>query len=63
MESLGLGTTWVGFFDAPKLKAFCPEMEGYDLVAIFPVGYPSEEEKGQPSARHSLRRPEIVSSL
>ena len=55
VEDLGLATTWVGFFDAPKLRQLCPEMEGYGLVAIFPVGYAAEE-GGEPSPRHEKRK-------
>ena len=53
IEALGLGTTWVGHFNAPKLKELFPEMADYELVAIFPVGYPAEDAK--PSARHAER--------
>lgn len=53
IEDLGLGTTWVANFDAPKLKALFPEMAGYELVAVFPVGYP--EEGAAPSPRHAER--------
>ena len=49
----GLRSTWVGHFDAPKLKALFPEMAGYELVAVFPVGYP--EEGAAPSPRHAER--------
>ena len=35
IEDLGLGTTWVAHFDAPKLKELFPEMADYELVAIF----------------------------
>ena len=65
IESLGLATTWVGHFDAPALHASCPEMEGYELIAIFPVGYADESPEAQPSARHFERKPvsELVSEL
>lgn len=53
IEALGLGTTWVGHFDASKLKEFFPVMAAYELVAIFPVGYPAPE--AEPSARHTQR--------
>ena len=53
IEDLGLGTTWVAHFDAPKLKEFFPEMADYELVAIFPVGYPAED--AAPSLRHAER--------
>ncbi|MBQ7594818.1 MAG: nitroreductase family protein [Synergistaceae bacterium] len=50
----GLGSTWVGFFDEPKVKEFFPEMKDYDLVALFPIGYPAED--AAPSDRHALRK-------
>ena len=50
IQDLGLGTTWVGFFDAPKLQKLCPQMAGYNLVAVFPVGYPAED--AAPAAKH-----------
>ncbi|MGP1575736.1 nitroreductase family protein [Selenomonas sp.] len=53
IEDLGLGTTWVAHFDAPKLKELFPEMADYELVAIFPVGYPAED--AAPSPRHTER--------
>ncbi len=54
IEDLGLATTWVGYFDAPKLKELCPQMAGYGLIAIFPIGYAAED--AEPSPRHSERR-------
>ena len=54
IHDLGLGSTWVGYFDAPRLKALCPAMENFDLVAIFPIGYPAED--GGPSPRHLERK-------
>lgn len=64
-QDLGLNTTWVGWFDAPKLHELFPEMEGYDVVALFPVGYASDDTAGQPSPRHSERktREELVTDL
>ena len=50
----GLRATWVGKFNTPKLKELFPVMEGYNLIAIFPVGYPTE--KGGPSPRHKERK-------
>ena len=47
----GLRSTWVGHFDAPKLKETFPQMADYDLIAIFPIGYATE--KGVPSPRHT----------
>ena len=62
---LGLGTTWVGHFDAPAVKEAFPQTAGYDLVALFPLGYPAEGEAGAPSARHTQRKPvdELVTQL
>lgn len=63
ITDLGLGTTWVGHFNAPKMTELFPEMKDYSLVAIFPVGYPDEE--GGPSERHFIRKKkeEIVTYL
>lgn len=54
IADLGLGTTWVGHFDEPLLKKEFPEMNDYEIIAIFPVGYPSEEAK--PAERHDIRK-------
>lgn len=54
VQDEGLGTTWVGYFDAPKLQELFPEMQGYELVAIFPIGYPADGAK--PSNRHEDRK-------
>ena len=45
IEALGLGTTWVGHFNNTELINQFSNMEGYDLIAIFPVGYPEEDAK------------------
>lgn len=55
IQDLGLGTTWVGHFDADKLAALFPEMQGYNLTAMFPVGYPSEVAK--PANTHTEYKP------
>ncbi len=62
-HDLGLGTTWVGHFDAPAVHEAFPETEGYDLVALFPIGYPAAD--AEPAAKHHERRPveELVSRL
>ena len=51
----GLATTWVGSFDAPLMATMFPQMVGYHLDAIFPIGEPLED--GTPSPRHEERRP------
>ena len=55
VEDLGLGTTWVGHFEVNRLKELFPEMAPYDMVALFPVGYPAED--AEPSQNHTLRKP------
>lgn len=52
IEALGLATTWVGYFDAPALQKACHQLDGWDLIAIFPIGYADEE----PSPRHFERK-------
>lgn len=54
VQDEGLGTTWVGYFDAPKLQELIPEMKDHELIALFPVGYPADS--AQPSNRHEDRR-------
>ena len=54
VEAEGLGTTWVGFFDVNKMRELFPTTTGYDLVALFPVGYPAED--ASPSDRHEIRK-------
>ena len=63
VEAEGLGTTWVGFFDEPKVKELFPEMKDYDLIALFPIGYPADD--AEPSERHFIRKSmaEMVSYL
>jgi len=48
----GLGNVWVGSFDPAKVKAYFPETEGYEVVCLFPVGYPA----GGPGPNHEKRQ-------
>jgi len=52
---LGLGTTYVGMFDAEKLCAAFPEMQGLVPVALLPLGYGTEN--ARPSRLHADRMP------
>ena len=63
ITALGLATTWVGHFDAPLLQSLYPEMDGYVLTALFPIGYAADNAK--PSPRHFERKSceEIVNVL
>ena len=62
-HDLGLGTAWVGHFDASAVKEAFPEMAPYDLVALFPLGYPAPE--GGPAPKHLERKSvdELVTRL
>ena len=51
-SALGLGNVWVGSFDPAKIKADFPETDGYEVVALFPVGQPDV----QTSANHEKRQ-------
>ena len=54
VKAEGLDTTWVGMFDAFKLQSQFSEMQGYELIALFPVGYAADDAK--PSVNHEKRR-------
>jgi nitroreductase len=63
IQDLGLNTTWVGSFDAPKMKELFPDMKDYELIALFPTGYAAKD--AGPSPRHSSRKSkeEMVKTL
>jgi nitroreductase len=50
--ALGLGNVWVGSFDPAKIKADFPETADYEIVALFPVGYPD----AAPGPNHEKRK-------
>ncbi len=54
IHALGLGSTWVGYFDSVKAAELFPDMTGWDLVGLFPVGWPADD--AEPSERHSVRK-------
>ena len=54
IEAEGLASTWVGYFDAPKLQELFPQMKEFEMIALFPIGYAAEDAK--PSPRHTERR-------
>ena len=53
VTELGLGSTWVGAFDPCKACEIYNVPENYEIVAILPIGYPSEE--AHPSRLHNDR--------
>ena len=55
IHDTGLASTWVGYFDAPRLKQLFPQMAPWELIALFPVGYPAQD--AAPSPSHKQKRP------
>lgn len=55
-EALGLGTVYLGAFDAAKAGAILGLPAGFRVVAMTPLGYPDE----QPAARPRKALSEIV---
>ncbi len=53
---LGLGTTWVGFFDPAAVVREFSLPENIIPIALFPTGYPAEG-AGPNMERHSNRKP------
>jgi len=47
-HSLGLGTVYVGNFDAKKVASILEVPPGFCVVAITPLGYPDQEPKTRP---------------
>jgi nitroreductase len=47
-HSLGLGTVYVGRFDAGKAARTLSVPEGYRVVAMTPLGYPAETKEPRP---------------
>ena len=60
VQDLGLGTTWVGYFDEKILKSEFPQIKDYDITAIFPIGYPAENVEISPMHYLSKSKDELV---
>ncbi len=56
--ALGLGTCWVGNFDAAALKEMLAIPDGWAVFTILPFGY--ADEKNPPQARPLKKRSEMV---
>ncbi len=52
VADLGLGSTWVGSFNPAVVAEEFPEVAGWDIVALFPVGFPAADA----SPRHAERK-------
>ena len=55
----GLGTCWIGAFNNDEIKRLLEVPEGYEVVAVTPLGYPSGDVFTEPRKRKNLD--EIVS--
>ncbi len=47
-HSLGLGTVYIGLFDAKKVASILEVPPGFCVVAMTPLGYPDQEPKSRP---------------
>jgi len=56
--ALGLGTCWVGNFDAAALKQLLGYPDGWQVFTILPFGY--ADEKNPPQSRPLKKRGEMV---
>lgn len=54
-HDLGLGSLWVGDFNADSIQEAFTETDGYRLVGIFPLGYPADD--ATPHKKHFVRKP------
>lgn len=54
-QELGLGSTWVCWFDTEAAKKAFALPEGQEVYALLPLGYPAED--CHPSAMHGSRKP------
>ncbi|MDL2307293.1 nitroreductase family protein [Desulfovibrio sp. OttesenSCG-928-C06] len=53
VHDLGLGSTWVGYFDAAAVRREFMLPENWIPVAIFPIGHPAAD--SAPSPKHYAR--------
>ena len=62
-QDMGLGSTWIGAYDAAKLHELFPQVDGYEDVALFAIGHASPD--AAPAPLHLERRPldELVSYI
>ncbi len=51
---LGIGSCWVGYFDLAQVEKTFDLSDNEKLIAILPMGYPSEDSK--PSSMHCSRK-------
>lgn len=61
IHDLGLGSTWIGHFDAPTVHELFPDTKDYELVALLPAAYMAAD--CVPSERHLVCKPDLVETL
>ena len=47
-QELGIGTLYIGAFDARKAARVLDVPEGYSCVILLPLGYPDEQPEAKP---------------
>lgn len=57
---LGLGSTWVAYFDTDAVKSVFGLPENIEPVAILPIGYPSPDHSPHPMHYKRLEKSETV---
>ena len=55
VHDLGLGSTWVGYFDPAVFRKNFNLPDDIEPVALFPIGYPASD--AEPAHPYSKRRP------
>jgi nitroreductase len=55
-QELGLGTCWLGRFNADRVKKICDIPEEVSVIAMTPLGYPAES----PAARPRKAAEEVI---
>ena len=53
-HSLGLGTVYIGAFDAKRVASILQVPQGFCMVAMTPLGYPESEPEVKPRKREEL---------
>ncbi len=61
IHDLGLGSTWIGHFDAPQVHEIFPKTKEYELIALLPAAYMADD--CEPSERHLVCKPDLVETL
>ncbi len=63
VQDLGLGATWVAHFDEKVLKTEFPQLNDYNIVAIFPIGYPAKDAEINPLHYQSKAKDKLFEEI